>query len=126
MTRTELEARRLQAIPDLENLDLSMGKVARILHVSRTTIYRWRKARAQGSSLHRRKAPGRPCRMTAAEMDSCRSIYQFGPLGGGKWTQTTFAQAILDNIGVEYSPDHVGRIMHKLGLTEKRKRRNVQ
>jgi transposase len=32
------------------------------------------------------------------------------------WTAARFAEAIHQQIGIEYSPDHVGRIMHQLGL----------
>jgi transposase len=32
-----------------------------------------------------------------------------------------FAQAIQARFGVRYDPDHVGRIMHRLGLRERRR-----
>jgi len=43
-----------------------------------------------------------------------------------RWTTTRFATAIEARFGVHYDPDHVGRIMHRLGLRERtRQRRRV-
>ena len=122
MTRMELEARRMEAIPDLDS-NTMQAEIARRSGVSRTTVSRWRRARAQGSALKRLPPPGRPPRMAAMPIECCKSIYRFGPLGGGEWTQAKFAQAIRDNLGVEYSEDHVGRLMHKWGLRPKREKR---
>ena len=36
-----------------------------------------------------------------------------------------FADAIFAKFGVRYDPDHVGRIMHKLGLRDRRRTRRV-
>jgi transposase len=33
-----------------------------------------------------------------------------------RWTQVTFGKVIAFVTGIEYSNDHVGRIMHRLGL----------
>jgi transposase len=37
-----------------------------------------------------------------------------------------FASAIFEAFGVRYDPDHVGRIMHRLGLRARRKRNQIQ
>jgi transposase len=124
MTRLELEARRMHAIPDLDG-SVMQAKIARRFGVSRTTVSRWKRARAQGNSLKRKVAPGRPSRMSEMPIECCKSIYRIGPIGGGKWTQTKFAQAIKDNVGIEYSPGHVGRLMHQWGLRPKRKRSSI-
>jgi putative transposase len=123
MTRLELEARRMQAIPLLDS-SMMQSKIARRLGVSQTTVSRWKLARAEGISLKRKLAPGRPSRMSEMPIECCKSIYRFGPLGGEKWTQAKFAQAIKDNIGIEYHPDHVGKLMHQWGLRPKRKRKS--
>ena len=36
------------------------------------------------------------------------------------WTHTRFAKAVGRHVGVEYSGDHMGRIMLRLGLTVRR------
>lgn len=123
MTRLELEARRMQAIPLLDS-SMMQSKIARTFGVSRTTVSRWKLARKKGNSLKQKIASGRPSRMSAMEIELCKSIYEFGLLGvGTKWTQAKFAQAIKDNIGIEYHPDHVGRLMHQWGLRPKRERK---
>jgi len=124
MTREEMESRRLAAIPDLDS-NVMQAKIARRHGVSRTTVSRWKRARMQGSALKRLVPPGRPPRLNAMDIECCKSIYRFGPLGGGQWTQAKFAQAIKDNLGIEYHPDHVGKLMHQWGLRPKRKRRSV-
>jgi transposase len=37
-----------------------------------------------------------------------------------------FADAIFRRFGVKYDPDHVGRIMHRLGLRERNRRRAAE
>jgi putative transposase len=119
MTRLELEARRMQAIPDLD-AGMMQAKIARRLGVSRTTVSRWKHARTQGSALKRSMPPGRPPRLNAMDIECCKSIWRSRLFG---WTQAQFSQAIKDRIGVEYHPDHVGKLMHKWGLIPNRKRR---
>ena len=36
-----------------------------------------------------------------------------------------FAEAIHARFGVRYDPDHVGRIMHRLGLRERKRKRRA-
>ena len=36
-----------------------------------------------------------------------------------------FADAIYTRFGVRYDPDHVGRIMHRLGLRDRKRSRRV-
>ena|ERR1039458_1603712 len=92
--------RRKVRFPLLDS-NIMQAKIARRFGVSRTTVSRWKLARAQGSALKRLPPPGRPPRMAAMPIECCKSIYRFGPLGGGEWTQAKFAQAIRDNLGVE-------------------------
>lgn len=116
MTRAELEARRLQAIPGLSS-GKTVAKLAKQFHVSRITIYRWQKMLAQGESeLKARKTPGRPPRMSHDQLEMCRIIWEEGQFGYDHWTAARFAKAIQQQIHITFSHDHVGRIMHKLGL----------
>jgi transposase len=52
-------------------------------------------------------------------------IYRLGSRAAGfdsdRWTTMRFAAAIQSRFGVRYDPDHVGRIMHRLGLRERRR-----
>lgn len=131
LTRDEMESRRLMAAQDLQN-GLSQSQVARKFGVSRTTASRWNRAlKGTGvESLRKRRAPGRPSRLTTDQLQGLREVYQAGPRGAGfesdRWTTLRFAEAIFGRFGVRYDPDHVGRIMHKLGLRERLRTRKAR
>src|SRR5215472_5413818 len=124
LTRDEMEGRRLLAAQDLQR-GLTQSQVARKFGVSRTTASRWNRAlTGRGvESLRKRRAPGRPCRLTTEQCSAIAEMYRGGPRAAGvdadKWTTKSFAQAIFGLVGVRYDPDHAGRIMHRLGLREK-------
>ena len=126
LTRDEMESRRLKAAQDLQT-GLKQSQVARKFGVSRTTASRWHRAlNGKGvESLRKRRAPGRPSRLTAEQLAGVTEIYRRGPRVMGfdsdRWTTMRFADAIHEHFGVRYDPDHVGRIMHRLGLRERRR-----
>ena len=131
LTRDEMESRRLLAAQDLQR-GLSQSQVARKFGVSRTTASRWyRSLSGKGlESLRKRRAPGRPSRLNADQLSGVAEVYRTGPRAAGfesdRWTTARFAEAIFARFGVRYDPDHVGRIMHRLGLRERtRQRRRV-
>ncbi len=128
LNRDEMESRRLMAAQDLQR-GLSQSQVARKFGVSRTTASRWhRSLNAKGvEALRKRRAPGRPSRLTTDQLSGAAEIYKAGPRAAGfesdRWTTMRFAQAIEARFGVHYDPDHVGRIMHRLGLRERKRTR---
>jgi transposase len=130
LTRDEMESRRLLAAQDLQT-GLSQSQVARKFGVSRTTASRWnRSLSGKGvEALKKRRAPGRPSRLTAEQIGSLKELYQGGPRAAGfesdRWTTSRFAEAILARFAIKYDPDHAGRIMHRLGLRERRKVQRV-
>ena len=129
LTRDEMESRRLLAAQDLQR-GLSQSQVARKFGVSRTTASRWfRSLSGKGvESLRKRRAPGRPSRLNADQLAGVAEVYRSGPREAGfdsdKWTTARFADAIHARFGVRYDPDHVGRIMHRLGLRERTRQRH--
>jgi transposase len=124
MTRAQMEARRLEAIPDIDAWK-EPGQLARALKISRTTLYRWKQARAAGKDLKSRPAPGRPARLTAGQMLRAIELFHAGPGPvRRKWTQRNFAEAIEQEFGIRFHPDHAGRIMHRLNLVPVRKKRS--
>jgi transposase len=131
LSRDEMESRRLLAAQDLQS-GLTQSQVARKFGVSRTTASRWHRAlRRRGvESLKKRRAPGRPCRLGTDQLKGVAEIYQGGPRLAGfdsdRWTTMRFADAIHTRFGIRYDPDHVGRIMHRLGLRERRQARARQ
>jgi len=132
LSRDEMENRRLQAAQDLQK-GLSQSQVARKFGVSRTTASRWCRA-LNGTGLEglrKRRAPGRPSRLKPDQLQAVAETYQAGPRAAGfdadTWTTARFAEAIFARFGIRYDPDHVGRIMHRLGLRERmRVRRTPQ
>ena len=125
-----MESRRLLAAQDLQT-GLSQSQVARKFGVSRTTASRWNRTLSGNGveSLRKRRAPGRPSRLTADQLASLTETYRAGPrvagFDTGRWTTARFADTIFATFGVRYDPDHAGRIMHRLGLRERRRSRRV-
>jgi len=125
LNRDEMEHRRLQAAEELLG-GATQARVARKFGVSRTTASRWyRILEKQGvDRLRKRKAPGRPSRLSEAQMSAVREMFAAGPRAFGfdsdRWTTARLATAIETHLGVRYDPDHVGRLMHRLGLRTKR------
>jgi transposase len=130
LTRDEMESRRLMAAQDLQR-GLSQSQVSRKFGVSRTTASRWHRAiHGRGvESLRKRRAPGRPCRLSTDQLAGVTQLYRGGPRAAGydsdRWTTMRFADAIQVRFGIRYDPDHVGRIMHRLGLRERRRERRI-
>ena len=124
LTRDEMESRRLLAAQDLQN-GLSQSQIARKFGVSRTTASRWHRAlhRKGVDSLRKRRATGRPCRLTRDQRTGVIELFQTGARAAGflddRWTTARLAQAIHQHFGVRYDPDHVGRMMHQLGLRQR-------
>jgi transposase len=128
LTRDEMESRRLMAAQDLQR-GLSQSQIARKFGVSRTTASRWYRALSGKGieALRKRRAPGRPSRLTSEQLTEVSRLYEAGPRAAGfesdRWTTTRFAHAIQQHFGVRYDPDHVGRIMHRLGLRVRTRQR---
>jgi len=129
LNRDEMESRRLLAAQDLQG-GLTQSQVARKFGVSRTTASRWsRSLSGKGlESLRKRRAPGRPSRLNTEQLRGVAEVYRAGPRTAGfdsdRWTTARFADAIFARFGVRYDPDHVGRIMHRLGLRERTRQRH--
>ena len=125
LTRDEMERRRLLAAQDLQN-GLTQSQIARKFGVSRTTASRWNRALdCKGvESLHKRRATGRPSRLNLEQRQGVAQLFRAGARAAGftddRWTTARFASAIDKRYGVCYDPDHVGRIMHQLGLRPRR------
>lgn len=128
LTRDEMESRRLLAAQDLQT-GLTQSQVARKFGVSRTTASRWHRAlNGKGvEALRKRRAPGRPSRLSADQLAGVAALFAEGPRVFGfesdRWTTMRFAEAIYARFGIRYDPDHVGRIMHRLGLRERTRTR---
>lgn len=128
LNRDEMERRRLDAAGELLQ-GISQSKVARKYGVSRTTASRWHRALSDkgAEALKKRRATGRPPRLTADQFRQIPQIHSLGASHFGfpddRWTTVRLATAIEKTFGVRYDNDHVGRLMSKLGLRSPRQRR---
>jgi transposase len=120
-----METRRLAAAKDLLT-GVTQSQVARRYGVSRTTASRWHRSIVHKGfeGMRRRRATGRPSRLTADQVDAIRNMYFQGAAAHGfpsdRWTTGRLAVAIDKQLGIHYDQDHVGRLMHKFGLRERR------
>ena len=125
LNRDDMETRRLAAASDLLN-GTKQSQIARRYGVSRTTASRWQRSiLSKGlESLRKRRATGRPSRLTDDQVEAIRAMYFEGALAYGfssdRWTTGRLAEAIDRRFGIRYDQDHVGRLMHKFGLRERR------
>ncbi|MCC6857477.1 MAG: transposase [Bryobacterales bacterium] len=121
LTREEMEVRRLEAARALLQ-GATQSKVARQFGVSRTTASRWSHALRQSGpdSLRRRRATGRPSRLSSEQLRAIPRLIAEGAAAFGfpndRWTTGRLARVIESQFGVRYDPDHVGRLMYKLGI----------
>jgi putative transposase len=120
-----METRRLAAAKELLT-GVTQSQVARRYGVSRTTASRWHRSIVHKGveGLRLRRATGRPSRLTADQVEAIRQMYFKGAAAHGyandRWTTGRLAAAIERHFGIRYDQDHVGRLMHKLGLRERR------
>ncbi|HEX4276159.1 MAG TPA: helix-turn-helix domain-containing protein [Bryobacteraceae bacterium] len=120
-----METRRLAAAKELLT-GVTQSQVARRYGVSRTTASRWHRSIVHKGfeALRLRRATGRPSRLTADQVEGIRQMYLDGALTRGfasdRWTTGRLAIAIEKQFGIRYDQDHVGRLMHKFGLRERR------
>ena len=124
----DLEKRRLRAI-ELLRQGLQPHEVAVRVGVDRRSVRRWKRAyRKSGSSaLKAKPVPGRPTKLSAQQRRALVKMVLQGPLAFGfsteLWTCRRIAQLIRSRFGVEYHPDHLGRLLHRCGLTPQRPHR---
>jgi len=127
LNRDQMEKRRLEAVQDLQR-GLTQSSVARKFFVSRTTASRWNRALQQNGveALRKRRATGRPSRLSREQLQLIPDLFAPGAIVHGfpnnRWTTARLAAVIETRFGVHYDPDHVGRLMQKLGLREPRRR----
>jgi transposase len=125
LTRDDMETRRLAAARELLN-GVTQSTVARRYGVSRTTASRWQRSIVMRGmdGMRKRRATGRPSRLTTDQVDAIRQMYQEGAAAHGfardRWTTGRLAEAIERKFGIRYDRDHVGRLMYKFGLREQR------
>jgi len=127
-----LEARRRQALALLKE-GHSLQAVARWLRCAASSVMRWRDAvRRHGArGFQVGASPGRPPKLTKPQRQQLVRLLLQGSLAHGYrtdlWTTSRVAEGIARHFGIQYHPDHVGRLLHALGWTpQKPERRALQ
>jgi transposase len=116
----ELQSRRLRAA-GLFDKGLAPAEVARRCGVSCQSASRWQQVWKQGGKTALKKADkaGRPARLTGQDLEKLKHSLKAGPAAHGfateLWTAQRVAKVIEDKFGVQYHPDHVGRLLGQMG-----------
>ena len=125
-----VEARRVLALGLLDR-GMSLNEVARAIGSAPSSVMRWRNARERGGveALKVRRASGRPPRLNAQQREKLKRVLLEGPMSHGfrtdVWTTARIATVIERRFRVAYHPDHVGRLLHKLGWTAQKPERRA-
>jgi transposase len=121
-TRHSGQARRLLAIA-LVLEGTSRAQAARITGMDRQTLRDWVVRYNAGGveGLHDRPRPGRPGRLTAAQLAELERLVEVGPdidvHGVVRWRCVDLQAEIKQRFAVEVSERHVGRLLKRLAFT---------
>jgi transposase len=116
----ELEERRRRAV-ELLRSGMRPAEVAERVGVDRVSVYRWQATRKELGvrGLRARAAPGRPPKLSEEDRRSLEVILIEGAMAAGYdtdlWTCPRVAQVIRERFSIDYHPDHIGRLLHRMG-----------
>ena len=122
-TAAELEIRR-QIGGRLLLQGRKLREVAEACDVNISSVKRWKEAiRRDGlkALVSKGSPPGRESRLNDAQEAQLIDILLGGPLNAGfhndLWTCRRVGQVIENRFGIRYHPDHVRKVLHRLGLS---------
>jgi transposase len=116
----ELEARRRRATKLLRS-GMRPAEVAERVGVDRVSVYRWRATLKELGvrGLRARAAPGRPPKLPEEHRKDLEEILIEGAMAAGfdtdLWTCPRVAHVIRERFSIDYHPDHIGRLLHRMG-----------
>jgi transposase len=130
-SQSSLEKRRLKALKFLED-GWAPVDVARQLGVDRRSVRRWRAAfeRDGREALAAKPVPGRPRKLDDRDVVRLEKLLLKGARACGfdtdLWTCRRVADLIWREFDVDYHPDHVGRLLRRLGWTPQKPTRRAR
>ena len=125
-----LAARRRRALKLLDE-GLSLNEVARRIGCQASSVMRWRDRRDEvGEKVYEvGTSPGRPPKLSPAQKRRLLRLIAKGPLAHGYktdvWTCDRVRRLIWREFRVRYHRDHVGRLLHQLGLSPQKPERRA-
>jgi transposase len=125
-----LAARRRRAL-ELLDKGFSLNEVARRVGCQASSVMRWRDRRDEvGEKVYEVGAsPGRPPKLSPAQKRRLVRLVAKGPLAHGYktdiWTCDRVRRLIGREFRVRYHRDHVGRLLHQLGLSPQKPERRA-
>ena len=130
LTRQEQERRRLAAADDLL-AGMSQRAVSKKYDVNPSSVCRWnRMLKTNGKEgLHRRKAPGNPCKLSHEQQADLREILLHGAAAYGYptdlWTLRRVAEVIHEEFDVTYNFYSVSDLLHRMGFSPQKPKRRA-
>jgi len=127
----ELERRRRRAVQLMQKGE-SPTLIARILGVSRQSLYRWRDmVRAGPQGLAAKPPPGRKRRLNDAQLQQLETLLLQGAQEHGwsnnLWTARRVTEVIRRHFGIKLHPEHVRHILkRRLGWTSQKPERRAR
>ena len=127
----ELERRRLRGARLLNN-GTHPAEVARQVGVSRQSVMRWERALKESGvqGLERVEAPGRPRRLSEAQLKELAKVLKAGSLAAGyateMWTLPRIGALIQERFGVKFAQSSVWRTLQKMGWSPQRPARQAR
>ncbi len=125
-----LAARRRRALELLDE-GLSLNEVARRVDCQASSVMRWRDRRDEvGEKVYEvGVSPGRPPKLSPVQKRRLVRMIAKGPLAHGYktdvWTCDRVRRLIWREFRVRYHRDHVGRLLHQLGLSPQKPERRA-
>jgi len=131
-TPAQLEKRRRAAVQLLRR-GRTLSAVARQVHASVSSVFRWWQAyQHEGRrGLRAKPTPGRPPGLSSIQSGKLVQLMVKGPLRAGYrtdlWTLARVAALIDREFGIRYHPGHVWKLLRNLGWScQKPERRAVE
>ena len=116
---------------DLFAKGVSQADIGRELKVSHQTVSDWHKLWKLGGkpALRRTGEPGRPRKVTDADLAKVARALEKGPKANGYptglWTLARIAEVIEKATGVKYHPGHVWKVLRRMGWSRQRPARQA-
>ena len=125
-----LEDRRRRALV-LVDSGCSLNEAARRISCGASSVMRWLRARQRGGekALKVRFSPGRPPKLRRKDTEQLVRLLAKGAMARGYrtnlWTTIRIAQLIEEEFGIHYHPNHIGRLMYRLGWSHQKPKRRA-